>query len=168
MKKRKSVITLALIASILVLGVGYALRTIDLAADGDLKIAPDDSNFDVKITDAIVSGEGNTATVGDNLTATLHVETLKTVGDEVTATYTITNNSKAGINAKIEFANPSVTYTEDTAKGYYNVEATFDNNDSIAPTKTKTLIVKVTLVKAPLEDVTGTFKVSMTANAEAN
>ena len=50
MKKKKSFVALALVVAVLVLGVGYALTTIDLKVNGDITVSPDDSNFDVNFT----------------------------------------------------------------------------------------------------------------------
>ena len=50
MKKKKSFVALALVVAVLVLGVGYALTTIDLKVNDDITVSPDDSNFDVNFT----------------------------------------------------------------------------------------------------------------------
>ena len=169
MKKKKSFVALALFVAVLVLGVGYALTTIDLKVNGDITVSPDDSNFDVNFTDAKITttgslaGQTDVATKGDGKTATLSVKSLKTVGEKVVAEYTITNNSKAGINATL--SNPTATQTNDAAKDYYTVTATLENNDAIAPNGTKKLTVTVELVKAPLDEVTGAFEVTFNANA---
>lgn len=169
MKKKKSFVALALVVAVLVLGVGYALTTIDLKVNGDITVSPDDSNFDVNFTDAKITtagtlaGQTDAATKVDGKTATLSVKSLKTVGEKVVAEYTITNNSKAGINATL--TNPTATQTNDAAKDYYTVTATLENNDAIAPNGTKKLTVTVELVKAPLEEVTGAFEVTFKASA---
>ena len=169
MKKKKSFIALALVVAVLVLGVGYALTTIDLKVNGDITVSPDDSNFDVNFTDASITttgtltGKTDTADKGNGKTATLSVKTLKTVGEKVVAEYTITNNSKAGINATL--SNPTATQTDDTAKDYYTVTATLADANPIAPNGTKKLTVTVELVKAPLEEVTGNFTVTFNASA---
>ncbi len=169
MKKKKSFVALALVVAVLVLGVGYALTTIDLKVNGDITVSPDDSNFDVNFTDASITttgtltGKTDTADKGNGKTATLSVKTLKTVGEKVVAEYTITNNSKAGINATL--SNPTATQTDDTAKDYYTVTATLADANPIAPNGTKKLTVTVELVKAPLEEVTGNFTVTFNASA---
>lgn len=169
MKKKKSFVALALVVAVLVLGVGYALTTIDLKVNGDITVSPDDSNFDVNFTDAKITttgtltGKTDTADKGNGKTATLSVKTLKTVGEKVVAEYTITNNSKAGINATL--TNPTATQTDDAAKDYYTVTATLADTNPIAPNETKKLTVTVELVKAPLEEVTGNFTVAFNASA---
>ena len=169
MKKKKSFIALALVCAVLVLGVGYALTAIDLKVNGDITISPDDSNFDVNFTDASITtagtlaGKTDTATKGNGKTATLSVKTLKTVGEKVVAEYTITNNSKAGINAIL--SSPTVTQTNDDAKDYYTVVATLADTNPIQPNGTKKLTVTVELVKAPLEEVTGNFTIAFNASA---
>ena len=169
MKKKKSFVALALVVAVLVLGVGYALTTIDLKVNGDITVSPDDSNFDVKFTNATVTGHGTVqdktdeANIGDGRTATLSVKTLKTVGEKVVAEYTITNNSKAGINATL--SNPTATQKDDDAKDYYKVTAELADNNAIVPNGTKKLTVTVELVKAPLDEVTGAFEVKFNANA---
>lgn len=169
MKKKKSFVALALVVAVLVLGVGYALNTIDLKVNGEITVSPDDSNFDVNFTDAKITtkgtlaGQTDAATKGDGKTATLSVKTLKTVGEKVIAEYTITNNSKAGINATL--TTPTATQTDDTAKEYYKVTAELADNVAIAPNGTKKLTVTVELVKAPLDEVTGAFEVTFKASA---
>lgn len=169
MKKKKSFVALALFVAVLVLGVGYALTTIDLKVNGDITVSPDDSNFDVNFTDAKITttgslaGQTDVATKGDGKTATLSVKSLKTVGEKVVAEYTITNNSKAGINATL--SNPTATQTTDAAKDYYTVTVTLADTNPIAPNGTKKLTVTVELVKAPLDEVTGAFEVTFNANA---
>ena len=169
MKKKKSFVALALVVAVLVLGVGYALTTIELKVNGDITVSPDDSNFDVNFTDAKITttgtltGKTDTADKGNGKTATLSVKSLKTVGEKVVAEYTITNNSKAGINATL--SNPTATQTDDDAKDYYTVTATLADANPIAPNGTKKLTVTVELVKAPLEEVTGNFTVTFNASA---
>ena len=169
MKKKKSFVALALVVAVLVLGVGYAITTIDLKVNGDITVSSDDSNFDVNFTDASITttgtltGKTDTAEKGNGKTATLSVKTLKTVGEKVVAEYTITNNSKAGINATL--SNPTATQTNDAAKNYYTVTATLADTNPIAPNGTRKLTVIVELVKAPLEEVTGNFTVTFNASA---
>ena len=43
-------VKMVLVVAVLVLGVGYALTTIDLKVNGDITVSPDDSNFDVNFT----------------------------------------------------------------------------------------------------------------------
>lgn len=166
MRKKKSFATLALLVAVLILGVGYAINSLDLNVNGDVTITPDDSNFAVKFTDSAVEGTGNTTAITDDHNATLSVKSLKTVGDTVTATYTITNESKAGINAELTGLTVTPT-TGDTATGFYEATAKFGGSTAIAPDGTETLTVTVKLVKAPTEEVTGTFKVNFKANPVA-
>ena len=169
MKKKKSFVALALVAAILVLGVGYALTTIDLKVNGDITVSPDDSNFDVNFTNANITttgtlaGQTDTATKGDGKIATLSVKSLKTVGEKVIAEYTITNNSKTGINATL--SNPTATQTNDAAKDYYTITTALEDTNPIAPNATKKLTVTVELIKAPLEEITGNFTVAFNASA---
>lgn len=165
MRKKKSFATLALLVAVLILGVGYAISSIDLKVNGDVTISPDDANFNVEFTDATVDGTGNTATKGTGKVATLSVKSLKEVGDKVTATYTITNLSKAGINATLDGL--AVTPADDAAKDYYKATAVFGSTNAIVPDGTETLTVTVELVKAPLEEVTGSFTVGFKANPVA-
>ena len=43
-------VKMVLVVAVLVLGVGYALTTIDLKVNDDITVSPDDSNFDVNFT----------------------------------------------------------------------------------------------------------------------
>lgn len=101
MKKKKSFVALALVVAVLVLGVGYALTTIDLKVNGDITVSPDDSNFDVNFTDASITttgtltGKTDTADKGNGKTAT---QTNDDAKDYYTVTATLADTNPIAPN----------------------------------------------------------------------
>ena len=163
MKKNKTLLGVALLIAVLMLGVGYALTSIPLTLNGTMNAETNNENFKVEFTKAEKSNDADTATF-TGTTATYNVNSLKTVGDEATATFTITNLSKAGINTNITANEAQVT----DAGQYFEVTTQLTNNTNVAVNGTATYTVTVKLVKAPVETAaTGTFTVSFNAEAVA-
>ena len=170
MKKNKTLLGVALLIAVLVLGIGYALDTKDLQVGGDVTVATDDANFVVEFTHAEDdNATANDATIdaSDAKLADFTVTSLTAVGDKAKATYTITNNSNVGINAEILEA----TATETSNGDYFAVTPTlkYSDDDKILEVgETATLEVLVELTKAPVDAaVTGTFTVDFTATPKA-
>lgn len=179
MKKRKTFVGVALLVAVLMLGIGYAaISNIDLKITGSASATPSDSNFKVKFTgtpetDAtnVSSASTNatvTASVTDDLNATIDVSGLTTTGDYVTATYTILNDSPelAATLAVGEITKAVKTSAATDSTDYFNVTATLKDTE-IAATKTTTVTVKVELTKTPVEDKAITITVPITATAKA-
>lgn len=117
MKNKKSFFGLALIVAVLVLGVGYAISTTELAITGTIGATPNDSSFQVYFDETessiipVVNSvnkteEENTkvlasAGVTGPRAAKLEVSRLWAKGDSVSATYTILNDS-ADLSANLE------------------------------------------------------------------
>ena len=162
MKKNKTLLGVALLIAVLMLGIGYALSTTTLKVGGTVTVDPEQTNFVVKFTAAEDNNaDANEATIGDGTNATFTVTSLKAVGDTAVATYTVTNNSAVGINAKIAAATV-VKETENSE--YYTATAAFaDGTDVLAKGESATLTVTVKLDKAPVDAITGKFTVSFTA-----
>ena len=153
----KIILTIVL-ASVVIIGVGYAaINSIALEITGQLAAAPSDANFTVKFTDASPS-EGNVvANVTGDKTATLNVSGLTAKGEKATATYTIQNTS-ADLSANLTAA-ASNQNTE-----YFTVSTSFSNT-SIAKGETSTLTVTVELIKTPVENtVTDTVGINIEAS----
>ena len=163
MKKNKTLLGVALLIAVLMLGVGYALTSIPLTLNGTMNAATNDENFRVEFTDAEASNADDTATF-TTTSATYNVKSLKTVGEKATATFTITNLSKAGINTNITANEAQVT----DAGQYFKVTTNLENGQDVAVNGTATYTVTVELVKAPVETAaTGSFTVSFNAAAVA-
>ena len=167
MKKNKTLLGVALLIAVLMLGIGYALSTTTLTVGGTVTVDPEQTNFVVKFTDAQDdNAAANEATIGDGTNATFTVTSLTAVGDTAVATYTVKNNSNVGINAKIAAA----TVNKETANSeYYTATAKFaDGTDVLEVGESATLTVTVKLDKAPVDAaITGKFTVSFTATPEA-
>lgn len=166
MRKNKTLLGVALLIAVLMLGVGYALTAKDFKVDGEVTVATNDTNFVVEFTDH-KSDKTDDTTTASGTTATFTVTSLKSVGNKATATYTITNNSNTGINAEILEA----TADELTNEEYFTVtpKLTYADGDKILQVgETATLTVEVELDKAPVDAaVTGTFTVNFTATPKA-
>lgn len=115
MKNNKSLLSFGIIALVLFLGVGYAVvNTTNLTIGGTASVK--DSQMNVNFTKAEADNTGKvTATISDDLNATLTVKNLETVGEKVTATYTIKNNDTS-LAAMITEKNITVT-----PNGYFTV-----------------------------------------------
>ena len=168
MKKKKSMIVLAIFAAVLVLGVGYAaIVGVDLSISGtasteerDLKVAFNG------VTSVNANGTGATVTatsVDDELEATILVEGLSEVGQSVSATYTI-KNEETDINAIV-----SVDEIENDKTDYFVVTTNYDSSDlEIDANSVGTITVTVTLDAMPVsaDDSTATINIALRAEAE--
>ena len=170
MKKNKTLLGVALLIAVLMLGVGYALTSKELQVGGEVTVATDDANFVVEFTNAEDdNATANEATIygTDAKLASFTVTSLKAVGQTAKATYTITNSSNVGINAEILTA----TATETANGEYFEVTPTLkyaDEDKILAVGESATLEVLVTLTKAPVDAaVTGTFTVDFKATPKA-
>ncbi|MBQ7105189.1 MAG: hypothetical protein IJN90_04960 [Bacilli bacterium] len=161
MKKKNSFLVVALLIAVLMLGVGYALTTLDLNVTGTATAKDAASSFDVEFTDATAgtatSTASSTATIGDGETATMSA-TLTNVGESQTVTFTVKNNSQKGLAAKLTAANVKVYASDGTtpyASSYFTVTPTV-SDVTIAAGQTTTFTVTVTLNKAYVGSDAGT------------
>lgn len=165
MKNRKVVIVTFIIVLVLLLGIGYAITDKTLTISGNVTASADDANFKVKFDNTVTptaTGDGTASgSITNDLTAVITVSGLTTVGQKATVTYTIKNESpdlKANLTAT-----PSITNSE-----YFNVTYKFAGDASTTTVNAggnTTIAVTVELVKAPLEEVSGTATVTITAQA---
>lgn len=169
MRKQKTIFGLAILAAILMLGIGYAaVSDIDLNIGGTAG-ATADSDFDVVFTE----GEGDitinktaapnstvTAAIDetDKTEADISVAGLTTKGEKVEVTYTIANNS-ADLAASLT-ATTSNTNTE-----YFSVTSSILETPVVVEKDNSTTIkVTVELIKTPIEaDQSATIGVAITA-----
>lgn len=162
MKKRNTYVGLILLVAVLMLGIGYAAITnITLNITGSAKAVVSDENFKVRFTGTpTVSDEDVvTATITDDVTATINVESLVAKGDKVTATYTIENASD-DLSASI--AVPTVENSNDE---YFSVTTDMTDAVTVASKGTTTVTVTVELIKTPIEaDETTDITVSLVAS----
>lgn len=120
--------------------------------------------FDTAKHVTAAAGESNkTASItvaNDQLSADVAVSNLTTVGDTVTFTIPVINESD-GIKANI-----AASVTNNNNEEYFNVTATPTTETQLAGNgATTNVTVTVRVVKVPkVDDVNGTFKVTLTAN----
>lgn len=157
MRNQKTILGLAILAAVLMLGIGYAAVTnITLNIDGSAS-ATADSDFEVIFTEndgdisTNIDGAKNatvnaTVEASDKTQANLDVSGLTTKGEKVTATYTIANNS-ADLSASI-----TATTSNDNEE-YFRVTSSINNTPVVvAKDDTTTVTVTVELIKTPIED----------------
>ena len=173
MKKNRTLLGVALVIALLVLGVGYALSATNLNVKGNTSITASDTNFKVAfadVTEANIIEEG-TGTVADTISKisdtqiNLGVNSLQAVGDEVTFQMTINNTSAAGIYASIPA--PTITVgtngSLDNSK-YYTVTTDWTTTKELAPINgNQTFTVTVKLDKAPVNNINEEFTVAFSA-----
>lgn len=169
MKKQKTIFGLAILAAILMLGIGYAaVSNITLNINGSAS-ATADSDYEVIFTEeegdiTVVQTAAPDATVTpdvddeDATKATLDVSGLTTKGEKVEVTYTIANNS-ADLSASIT-ATTSNNNTE-----YFTVTSSINTTPVVvAKDDSTTVTVTVELIKTPIDaDQTATIGVELTA-----
>ncbi|MBP5204637.1 hypothetical protein J6Z48_03290 [bacterium] len=169
MKEKRGVIALALVAAVLVLGVGYATLTSQtLYINGNASLAQGDVAIDVvfygnssitpSITD-ISNRNGNalaaTASAADDSTvATLNITNLEEAGDSVTAIYQIKNKS-ADIDATLSTG----TITKDAK---LDVTVSYGTT-SLAHGQTTTVTVTATLNATPTNTISETISIPVVA-----
>lgn len=164
MKNKKTFVGIALLMVVLVLGIAYAVTTIDLTITGSASANFAEANHKVAFTGVTnKSGKGTieaTATP-EAINATLNVSGLTATGDTATATFEVKNFSK-------ELASDIAVTTETlvgTNPEYFSVEASVDKT-SLEKNDTATVTVTVGLVKTPVTAVTATINVGLTATAK--
>ena len=165
MKKKKSMFALALIAMVLVLGVGYAVISgVTLTISGSASTETRD--LDVVISAA--TPNDNTKDVygevsnPNDLNATIHVANMKAVNETQTVTYTIKNN-ETDVAAEISKKSISPASNE-----YFEVTTSVDSSTVTAqPNGTTTVDVTVKLKKIPLESSAASTDITVQLNAEA-
>lgn len=162
MKKKRTFLVVALLVAVLSLAVGYAAITENLKVTGSASATTDDNNFKVRFTGTPTTSDGSkvTATITNDLAATIDVSGLTTTGDTVTATYTIENYS-AELGASL-----AVGTIENSNKDYFKVTASLAKT-AIAKGETTTLTITVELLKTPVDDQTTSITVPVTATATA-
>ena len=146
MKNRRNRFLLAIVAFILVLGVGYAAASGPWVVEGTATAKA--SELDVKFTDATAGANTTSAAFSSDVLATMAVE-LDEIGEEATATFTITNASKKGIGAEINPDTITVTYGDNDAatSEYFEVTKTLTETELASNGGSTTLTVTVKLLK---------------------
>ncbi|MBO5414945.1 MAG: hypothetical protein J6A17_04890 [Bacilli bacterium] len=171
MKKKRTLTVVAVLLAVLMLGVGYAMISeisLTITDTSSAIASPDDSQFEVKFTEAVKTSAPAYATVSQTIDAsdptkgTISISGLKAKGDTVVVTYTILNNS-ADLAANL------VTAVNNDAEGYdktnFRVTSVLGAG-KIEHSATTTLAITVELLTTPISgDLTTKIPVSVTATA---
>ena len=187
MRKRNTFIVMIIFLAILVLGVGYAAisnitlnltGTANIKANADFSVVYDTSHTVVKSTnDTVTWAENNTQPVvagayTNTTTATMTVY-LDSSHSSAYAIYKVDNNSSelgATLAAAVtQISGNNAQYFDDITAAYYtdaNCTTALGNN-TLAHGASAYLKVTVSLVKSPINDVSGaTFSVTTTATPQ--
>ena len=166
MKKRKSLLSLGILALVLVLGVGYAVVTaVDLTFGGKATVADAVIKVDIENAEADSTGDATTThTWTQHATSDSFTITGMALNETVTITYTLKNHETdvvANIAEKVALTNSN--------SEYFEVTKTIDD-PTIAAEGTGTVTVKVKLKKTPVDSTynSTTVNFSVEATAEDN
>lgn len=158
MKNNKSLLSLGIIALVLFLGVGYAVvNTTNLTIGGTASV--EDSQMNVKFTEAVPGNDKVSASIANDLTATINVTGLKEVNETATATYTIKNNDTT-LAATI--AQKSVTVDP---SGYFEVTTDLGTGKTLAAEGTLDVVVTVKLAKMPVSSDNSSANITVNLTA---
>lgn len=162
MKKRNTYVGLVLLVAVLMLGIGYAaISNITLNIGGTAKAVISDENFKVKFTGTPEVSDADliSASISNDTTATINVDSFTAKGQTATATYTILNDS-ADLSASI--AVPTITNSNTE---YFAVTTDWDAAKTVAAQGTTTITVTVELIKTPIDsDQEAGINVSLVAS----
>lgn len=157
--ERKNITILLLLIGVLGLAIGYALTTTELKIEGTATAKENASSFDVNFTNAqadltqVTGKKESSASITQNTKIANMVVTLTEVGDSQTCTFTISNDSQAGIGAKITATNVKI-YAHGTTTSYdseyFAVTTNISSGINIPSitNNTRDITVTVTLKKA--------------------
>ena len=162
--KRTSKIGIVIL--ILFLVIGFALVTTNLIINGGVKIGTAD--FDVYFS-YVNTNTGNTATISnDKKTITFNTKELNTVGEQAVLVFRVMNSSRdydasVSINANIT----DIVNGKDYSEYFEIIEDGFEAGSTgiISANTEETGKRKITLKKAPTEDVQIEFSITITVNA---
>ena len=181
MNKKKSMTGLFIILAVLFIGIGYAaVSNITLTINGNARVTPGDSSFDVHFVydDGTPANNIITGTAGGGYTVTANTVakyTSKTTGtidamdftkkDEYIDFPFVIKNSSEELSAKIESSDIVIS----AGNNYLAAELTGFSALNLAPNGTGTVTIRVKCLKTPtdVQNLTG-FTVTITAHpAEA-
>ena len=159
MSKTSKIILVTIVATCILLGLGYAAITnITLNIAGTASAAADSGNFKVRFvgTPTVSDSSYTTARITEEHEATIEVDGLTSAGQSVTATYEIKNES-SDLSADLNVA------TTNSNTDYFKISSQLGKSSLIANEST-TVLVTVELIKTPIDaDVSATVGVNLTA-----
>ena len=151
MSNTSKIILVTIIASLILLGLGYAaIQNITLNISGTASANTDDANFNVRFTRVVDVSDSTliTASKTDDTNAKIVVSGLTEKGQRATATYEILNDS-ADLSSDLNVA----TTNSNTEYFYISSELA---KSSIKAKETTTVLVTVELLKTPIGDPVNT------------
>ncbi len=158
--KNKSV----LIATILLMAIGFAAISTTLVINGNAKVTENESDFSVIFTAASIDGKDIYSSVIDDTKKIITFETseLKTLNQTSVLTYEVTNNSSN------YDANVTVTCVpkEGTTAKYTSIKNKLENDATVVKAKNSVNgTLTVTLDKTSLEEVSEEYTCKLEFNA---
>ena len=159
MTKTSKIILVTIVATSILLGLGYAaIQNITLNITGTASASADQANFKVGFigTPVVSDSAYATATITADNSATINVQGLTSVGDNVTATYDIKNSS---LDLSADF---NINTTNNNSE-YFKISSKLGKS-SLKAGETTNVLVTVELIKTPINsNVSATIGVGLTA-----
>ena len=159
MSKTNKIVIMAVLAAILLLGIGYAaIQNIALNISGTAAADPSQENFKVMFTGTPEVSDSTYVTAGitNDTNATINVSGLTKKGEKVSATYTVQNTS-TDLSADLLLA------TTNSNTEYFTISSNLDKT-SLTAGEATTVTVTAELIKTPLEEsVSSTVGIQLTA-----
>ena len=159
MSKTSKIIIAVLLVAVLLLGIGYAaIQSVTLNISGTAAADPNQENFKVMFTGTpeVSDEEHVTASITDDINATINVSGLTKKGEIVSATYTV-QNASTDLSADLSVA------TTNSNTEYFTLSSKLAKTSLIAGEAT-TVTVTVEVTKTPLaESVSSTIGVQLIA-----
>ena len=166
MKNRKTIVVAFMLCAVMLLGVGYAALTdvLDITGSADVNqsAAEESFNEDIYFSAAVANQTGNTASVNadNNDKATFTANTLKGKDDKATFTFTIVN--EGDLDAKVT---PAIS--SNTNSTYFDIASDWAGaTKDLVAGGSLTYTVTVTLKETPVETISGSFIIELTAVTE--
>lgn len=162
MKNKKNAMTVAILAIIFLLGVGYAVvSSVSLTITGSAGAQTE--NIDVSFNGTVTkssSSKVEASATADTLTANIIVSDL-TLNETVTATYTVVNKET---DVAASLANTSITNNK---SNYFEVTTSIDpTTGTICPNNgTATVTVSVKMIKTPVSADDSTANITLSYSA---
>ncbi len=120
------------LVTIITLGIGYVgITAINLVINGDATASVNNQNFNVKFLSEenvtpTITGEGNTESVKDDITAKFSVSTLTGLGDSEVATFIVKNESSGFVVEFVDCITEMQMRNTNTNVGGYPATLVFD------------------------------------------
>ena len=174
MKKRRTLVVAFVLVAALCLGIGYAAVSTTLDINGSATMLPNKAFAEqICFTAATPLEAGNTANVNtnNNSKASFTANNLNGIGNKASFTFTVEN--KGDLAAKLNVTVCNVTAGNVTGEDPYfkittnwedavkDIAAADENSDD----DTVTVTVTVEVLRTPVNTVSGSFLVELTANS---